>query len=145
MNRSYEWRDAPQADFAVLGDPVNHSLSPRMHQAAYEATHLRHKYVAIRVPVNEFNEAMEFLTKQGYRGVNLTTPLKEAGATWAKKPDAFVARVGSANVLNLLERSAINTDAPGFLDTLPPLGIWPPAPILILGAGGAARALAVAL
>lgn len=145
VNKAYEWRDAPQADFAVLGDPVNHSLSPRMHQAAYEALHLRHKYLAIRVPVKEFDEAVAFLIKQSYRGVNLTMPLKEAGARWAKKPDPFVARVGSANTLNFLEGSAINTDAPGFLDTLPALSIWPPAPVLVLGAGGAARALAAAL
>lgn len=145
MNKAYEWRDAPQADFAVLGDPVNHSLSPRMHQAAYDALHMRHKYVAIRVPLKEVDEALSFLAKKGYRGVNLTVPLKEAGASSAKRPDDFVLRVGSANSLNFLESSAINTDAPGFIDTLPSLGIWPPTPVLLLGSGGAARALAVAL
>lgn len=145
MNKAYEWREAPLADFAVLGDPVNHSLSPRMHQAAYESLHMRHKYVAIRVPIKEFEEALEHLTKKAYRGVNLTLPLKEAGARWAKRPDAFVQRVGSANSLNFLDGSAINTDAPGFMDTLPPLGLWPPTAVLLLGAGGAARALAVAL
>jgi shikimate dehydrogenase len=116
-----------------------------MHRAAFDSLGLTHKYFAIRVPLKEFREALEHLKKLGYRGANLTTPLKEAGAKWATEPEPFVARVGSANTLNLLDGSATNTDVPGFLDTLPALGIWPPATILVLGAGGSARALTAAL
>jgi len=116
-----------------------------MHKAAYEAAGLKYRYVALRVEPNDFEEAIDKLIHLGYRGVNLTQPLKELGAKWARHPDLFVTRVGSANTLNLMEGSAANTDAPGFVDTLPALGIWAPAPTLILGAGGAARAIASVL
>ena len=136
MNPVPGWRDAPGADFAVLGDPVGHSRSPKMHEAAYRALGLKHTYVAVRVCAEELPEALDHLAKKGYRGVNLTVSLKEAGARWALHPDEFVKRVGSANTLNLLERTATNTDAPGFIDTLPPLAVWPPSRVLVLGAGG---------
>ena len=145
MNKPIEWRNAPKADFAVLGDPISHSLSPRIHQAAYDALGLKHKYVAIRVAGGELLEALEHLRKQGYHGANLTQPLKEIGAQWAKSPERFVKRVGATNTINLMEGSATNTDAPGFLDTLPAIGVWPPSTVLVLGAGGAARALVAGL
>lgn len=145
MNKPFEWRNAPKATYAVLGDPVSHSLSPRIHQAAYEALGMKHKYVAVRVEQAELAAALDHLSKLGYQGLNLTQPLKESGARWAKTPDKFVGRVGSANTINLLDGSATNTDAPGFIDTLPAIGIWAPAPVLVLGAGGAARALVTAL
>lgn len=116
-----------------------------MHEAAYRALGLKQSYVAIRVSTEELPEALEHLAKKGYRGVNLTMPLKEAGAALSPRPEAFVKRIGAANTLNLLEGTATNTDAPGFLDTLPALGIWPPSRVLVLGAGGSARALATAL
>lgn len=141
----YEWRSAPRADFAVLGDPIAHSLSPKMHQAAYKALGIAKTYLAIRVPQSELSEALEHLSFLGYRGVNLTVPLKGAGAAWAVTPDEFVRRCGSANTLSLDTGNAINTDALGFLDTLRPLGVKPPSTVLLLGAGGSARALALAL
>lgn len=145
MARPHDWRDAPLADFAVLGDPVSHSRSPKMHEAAYQALAMKRSYVPIEVKLDDLSPALSHLARLGYRGVNLTVPLKEAGAKWAEKPDEFVRRVGSANTLDLLESSATNTDAPGFLDTLPGLGIWPPSKVLVLGAGGAARALTAGL
>lgn len=145
MNKPFEWRNAPAASYAVLGDPISHSISPRIHEAAYAALGLGHKYVAIRVDQKELGEALDHLTKLGYRGVNLTQPLKEMGAKWAKAPEQFVTRVGAANTLNLLDGSATNTDAAGFMDTLPAIGVWPPATVLVLGAGGAARALVASL
>jgi shikimate dehydrogenase len=145
VNKPFEWRSAPKASFAVLGDPISYSLSPRIHEAAYQALGLSHKYVAIRVEPKEFGEALDHLAQLGYQGVNLTQPLKELAAKWAKHPEQFAKRVGAANTLNLLDGSATNTDAPGFIDTLPAIGVWSPAPVLVLGAGGAARALATTL
>ncbi len=145
MDKSFEWRKAPRAHFAVLGDPISHSLSPVIHQAAYSALGLEYKYVAVRVPPEEFGEAVQHLSDLGYQGVNVTVPLKSLAARWSKNPDKFVARVGAANTINLLDNSATNTDAAGFMDTLPAVGVWSPAPVLLLGAGGAARALLAAL
>lgn len=137
----FEWRNAPQADFAVIGDPVAHSLSPLMHQAAYKELGLRLRYVAVRVPEPDFPQALQHLAQVGYTGVNVTVPLKEAAFAWAKGGDP---RMGSVNTLRFEDRGGINTDAPGFLRTLADLGVAP-CRALVLGAGGSARALSVAL
>lgn len=129
----------------MLGDPIAHSISPRIHKAAYEALGLKYEYVAVRVPADELKDALDHLKKHGYLGVNITQPLKQRATEWVQHPDEFVRRVGSTNTLSLLDGTATNTDAAGFLDTLPAIGIWSPAPVLVLGAGGAARALVAAL
>jgi len=141
---AFPWQEAPAADFAVVGDPVGHSRSPRMHQAAYAALGLRHRYVAIHVPTGELRQALDHLAKMGYRGVNATVPHKEAALAWSDDPDELGERVGAVNTLRLLDKAAINTDAPGFMDTLADLGVGP-CEVLLLGAGGSARALAYAL
>ncbi|MFO0539974.1 MAG: hypothetical protein ACK5ZK_10165, partial [Armatimonadota bacterium] len=71
-----DWRLAPAADYAVLGDPVAHSLSPRLHTWAYAALCLERSYVAIRVPSGEVGAALDHLQRLGYRGVNVTVPHK---------------------------------------------------------------------
>jgi shikimate dehydrogenase len=145
MTEVFTWRDAPKAQFAVLGDPVGHSLSPQMHQAAFQALSLPYRYVAIRVPEGELARALDHLGGMGYVGVNLTLPHKEAALEWVTEPDAFVRRAGAVNTVRLAGKSGINTDAPGFLDTLEDLKVEPPGPVLVLGAGGAARAISTAL
>lgn len=135
-----EWRDAPPGDFAVLGDPVKHSRSPRMHTAAYKALGRSWRYNAVRVPLSEFDEAVVHLARLGYRGVNCTVPLKEAAFRWAGEVDATTRRIGAANTLRLADRHATNTDAPAFVNTFAGEG-----PVLVLGAGGTARAVLVAL
>ena len=57
MDRIYDWREAPEAEFAVIGDPIRHSLSPKMHIAAYGALGMDLRYVAIHVPEGEFRAA----------------------------------------------------------------------------------------
>ncbi len=144
MREVYEWRDAPAAEFAVIGDPVGHSLSPAMHHAAFKALGLPYRYVAVRVGTGEVAAALDHLAASGYQGVNVTVPHKQESILWCREVDPFVARVGAANTLQLAtprERSCINTDAPGFLATLPE----EPKSVLLLGAGGSARSLAAAL
>lgn len=145
MSDVYNWKEAPKAQFAVLGDPVAHSLSPQMHMAAFKALNLPYRYVAIRVPLAELHKALDHLAGIGYVGVNLTLPLKESGAEWISNPDPFVAQVGAVNTIRLAGKSGVNTDAPAFLDTLEDLKVHPDTDVLLLGAGGSARALAVAL
>lgn len=141
MRDWFEWRSLPNANFAVIGDPISHSRSPGMHTAAYEALALGYRYVAIRVPLEEFSQAMDAITKAGYLGVNVTLPLKEAAFDWAAGGDP---RMGAVNTIRIEDRSGINTDAPGFLRTLTELGVRP-CRVMVLGAGGSARALCVAL
>lgn len=145
MNLWHEWRSAPAAEFAVVGDPVSHSLSPRMQAAAFQAMGLSFEYLAIRVPKEEFDEAAGHLTRIGYRGLNVTVPLKEAAFGWARETDALTEKIGAANTLELATGRATNTDAPGLLDVFESLDILPSAKVLLLGAGGTARAIAAVL
>ena len=141
---TYPWREAPEGTFAVIGDPVHHSLSPKMHSAAYAALGLPHTYYGIHVPTGEVGEALERLSSLGYQGINVTVPHKEEALNWADVVEPMAARVRAANTLRLKDRACINTDAPGFLDTL---GEFHPTEkkVLLVGAGGSARALIVAL
>lgn len=145
MTGVFEWRDAPQADFAVIGDPVAHSLSPRMHSAALQAMGLALKYVAVRVPSGEVAQALEHLAGLGYMGVNCTVPLKAEALVACRTAEPFARRVGAVNTVRLPSLEGTNTDGPGFLDTLGYLGLSPGCRVLLLGAGGSARAIAAAL
>jgi shikimate dehydrogenase len=144
MSLAFSWREAPVADFAVIGDPVEHSLSPRMHQAAYKALRLPCKYVAVHVPRGEVMEALDHLTALHYRGVNVTIPHKEQALAWSRHRDRLAERLGAANTLRLADRSCINTDLPGFWDTLANVEL-PNRRALVLGAGGSARSVVLSL
>jgi len=139
------WRHAPKATYAVLGDPVGHSWSPALHSAALDAMGRAETYVALQVPLEEFNEALDSLQSQGYVGVNCTVPLKEAAHRWAASFVGSSNRYGAINTLRLSDRAGLNTDVPGFFETLDELGIEPPGPVLMLGAGGTARSLLIGL
>lgn len=132
----FEWRDALSGDFAVIGDPISHSLSPTIHHAAYAALGHELKYHAIRVPREEFDQAVGALKGLGYQGLNVTVPLKEAAMGWVGS-----GKYGALNTLNLDTREGTNTDVPAFLQTLLDAGINPGARLAFLGAGGTARAL----
>jgi shikimate dehydrogenase len=145
MSEWHEWREAPNLQYAVVGDPVEHSLSPKMQNAAFEALGMSDRYTAVRVPQGEFDEALEHLTSLGYKGLNVTVPLKERAYRWARQMPRTERRMGVVNTLRLEDRAALNTDAPGFMDTLRDLGVPLHSRALVLGAGGAAAALIVAL
>lgn len=143
--RSHEWKDAPTAQYAVVGDPVAHSLSPQMQSAAFRELGMDDEYVAVRVPLEQFDEAMEHLVKLGYKGLNVTVPLKDAAFKWASNTPELEKRMGVINTINLEDRTGINTDAPGLLDTLISVGIDEDSDVLMLGAGGTTHACAVVL
>lgn len=145
MSAFYPWREAPKADFAVIGDPIEHSRSPQMHSAAYKALGLDHRYVAIHVLVGEVRAALDHLQSLGYRGVNVTVPHKAEAMEWSSEPDALSKQIGVVNTIDLTTGLATNTDAPGFMDTLIPFGLKAGSSALLMGAGGSARALAVIL
>lgn len=138
------WRDASPADYAVVGDPIGHSWSPLMQNAAFRALGLELRYSAIRVPAGELAEAATHLRAAGFRGLNVTVPLKEEAFALASELDAESSRYGAANVLELETLRGHNTDGPAFMNVLRRLGVEP-CRALVLGAGGTARTLAVAL
>ena len=74
MNEVFAWREAPHADFAVIGHPISHSLSPKMHNSAFQRRGLISSYEAVEVAPGEVAEALDHLVKLGYRGVNVTVP-----------------------------------------------------------------------
>ncbi|MCG9896137.1 MAG: hypothetical protein MH204_11745, partial [Fimbriimonadaceae bacterium] len=133
----HEWREAPAGDYAVIGDPVSHSRSPAMHAAAYRELGLDLTYRAIRGPRDEIVQALDHLAALGYKGLNVTVPLKDLAFAWADRPEATV----SVNTLCLGSRTGISTDEEGFVRSLPE-DLRGPVPTLILGAGGTAQALA---
>ncbi len=145
MTTWHEWRDAPPGDYAVVGDPVSHSRSPAMHQAAYRACGLELTYEAIRVTEEDFVPALDHLCAIGYQGLNCTIPLKELGAVWCEEIDEASSLMGAINTISFEGRRGTNTDAPALMKTLQGLGVAVDATALVLGAGGTARSFLRAL
>ncbi len=145
--------DPPAHDHAplvvLLGDPVAHSLSPAMHNAAFRALGLPAQYRAERVDAVALPRMATRLRAAPYLGANVTIPHKEAVAALVDSWSDEAAAIGAVNTL-VREDGALrgyNTDASGLLAALETtLGLVPYGMrILLLGAGGAARAAAVAL
>lgn len=129
----------------VLGYPVAHSRSPAMHNAAFAALGLDWHYVKLPVPPHLFEETVRALPGSGYGGANVTIPHKVAALALADASSAASSAIGAANTLTFSNEGigADNTDAAGFLAALdePVAG----RTALVLGAGGAARAVVWAL
>lgn len=136
----------PSADFAVIGLNTSHSLSPRMHSAAYKALGLEKRYVAIDVPVGRVGDALEALRAEGFTGVNVTVPHKAEALAWCETTENFARRANAVNTIRLADRYGINTDGPGFMNACS--DIWPAIArrqVLLMGAGGSARAVAISI
>lgn len=131
----------------MLGHPIAHSRSPVIHNAAFEALGIADEwsYEAIDVVPEEFPERVAALPTEGFVGANVTVPHKHAALALADTASDPAGEIGSANTLSFQAGAveADNTDAPGFLATLPssPSGLR----ALVLGAGGSARAVVWAL
>jgi shikimate dehydrogenase len=134
----------------LLGHPVAHSLSPPMHQAAFAAAGLNAAYLPWAVPPARLAEAVAGLRSlENLLGANLTVPHKETVLPLADALSAEAEAMGAANTLwrDGERLVADNTDGAGFLAALDEAwpGRDPTAPAVLVGAGGAARAVAVAL
>lgn len=128
---------------AVLGHPVAHSRSPAMQNAALEALGLATEwhYEAIDVAPGEFAPRVRAMPGEGFVGANVTIPHKEAALRLADTASPAAQSIGAANTLSFEdgEIRADNTDAGGLIDALP--GRVRGRRALVLGAGGAARAV----
>jgi shikimate dehydrogenase len=137
--------------FALLGDPVAHSKSPRMHAAAYRALGMPHTYEAIRVAEHDLARYVALLRDGTFGGFNVTVPHKRAVLARVDRVYRSAAACGAANTL-VCDAGAVvahNTDAPALAVEIrrlaPGLATKPGPAALVLGTGGAARAAVAAL
>ena len=131
--------------YGVLGAPVGHSLSPAMHNAAFAAAGCDAVYLPLEAAGTD--DFWAFARAMRLRGASVTAPFKEAVLPKLAATDALVRQVGAANTLRLGDRGweGINTDVPGFLEPLAGRLDLQGSRATVLGAGGAARGVAVAL
>lgn len=135
----------------VMGWPVAHSLSPRLHGFWLDKLGIDGAYVPLAVAPENFADALRALPKLGFRGVNVTVPHKEAALAACDAVDDAARRIGAVNTIIVGEDGRLmgsNTDGFGFLENLRTgaPGFDPAAgPAVVLGAGGAARAVVAAL
>jgi shikimate dehydrogenase len=133
----------------IIGSPVAHSLSPAMHNAAYAACGLDWVYVAFDVPPGGAHRALDAARTLGLAGLSVTMPHKDPVAALVDEPSPVVGRLGAANTVGFDGERTIgeNTDGAGFVDSLrldhqlDPAGMG----VVVIGAGGAARAVILAL
>ena len=133
----------------VIGDPVQHSRSPQMHNAAIVERKLDYVYVPFHVRSGELQEAIEGFKALNVLGVNVTIPHKQTVMPILDDVSHEATLIGAANTLIFCDGrvSGDNTDAQGFLRAMTEEGIDIPVggSAVVLGAGGAARAVVVAL
>lgn len=132
----------------IIGQPVEHSRSPAIHNAAYTALGLDWVYVAFRVSVGAVATALPGLAALGVAGVNVTMPHKAAAAEASDELAPTAATLGGVNTVLVRDGRLVgdSTDGVGFLDAAREAEIeLAGASIVVLGAGGAARALVLAL
>ncbi len=141
----------------LIGDPVAHSFSPRMQQAAFDALRLNARYELWHTPAEQLVTRVRSLCEEGCLGANVTIPHKEAVLPLLDQVDALATRIGAVNTI--VHRDdylhGYNTDAPGLLLALHEHGLGELCPdgtvslkghtAILLGAGGAARGAAFAL
>ncbi|HDS45393.1 MAG TPA: shikimate dehydrogenase [Methanomicrobia archaeon] len=133
--------------YGILGDPVAHSLSPVMQNAAFKQLGMDAVYLAFRVPREELEGAIRGAKSLGIAGLNVTIPLKEDALLFVE-PDEFARQIGAINTIDFSTGTPMgyNTDGPGVIRALQErVGDLAGKRVLIIGAGGAARAIAFAL
>jgi len=134
--------------FAVIGDPIEHTLSPAMQNAAFEHLNLDFVFLAFRVTSDELENAVRAVRALGIRGLNVTMPHKNSVTEFLDEADPAVKFLRAANtILNQRGRlRGFNTDGVGALKALKNNGVnLAGKKVLLLGAGGAAKAIAFSL
>jgi shikimate dehydrogenase len=117
-----KWREItrdidPPIRLGVFGDPVAHSLSPDMQNAALRACEINAQYARFHIRANELRSALRFLRNLDFVGVNLTVPHKIAGFAQIDQADESASRAGAVNTIRLRDKKLVgsNTDGEGFL------------------------------
>lgn len=133
---------------AVIGSPVVHSLSPVMHNAVFDRLGMEATYGALEVRPEDFRATVESMRRSEYLGLSVTMPHKDAAFDVADESSVHARRVGAVNTLSFLDGRIVgdSTDGIGCVRALGRHGIGVEgARCVVLGAGGAARSVIVAL
>ena len=138
--------------YAVIGDPIAHSHSPLIHNAAFRAIGTNAVYLPMRIRSEHLEAFLHNAPRMGIRGISITIPHKEAVAKLLKQVDRVIVGTGAANTLIFSPRGMVgyNTDSRAAIDSLEMRlpedadGLEDKT-VLILGAGGAAKAVAYSL
>lgn len=135
--------------FAVFGNPISHSKSPRIHALFASQTGLEHSYGTMLAPNEEFEETLRSFFEKGASGANITVPFKERAFAESDELTDRAAMSGAVNTLKKLEDGRLlgdNTDGIGMLSDLERLALIQPGDrVLLIGAGGAARGVILPL
>ncbi len=134
----------------IMGWPVTHSLSPRLHGFWLERYGIDGAYVPLPVRPEAFEAALRALPELGFQGINVTLPHKDRALRACDEVDAAAGRIGAVNTIVFRDGRVVgsNSDGYGFLENLTrgaPAWRAAKTPAAVLGAGGAARAVVVAL
>ena len=132
----------------IIGDPVEHSMSPLIQNAAFNKMGIDYLYVPFKVKKEELGKAIDGMRALNIRGLNVTIPHKVAVIQFLDELDPLAERIGAVNTIvnNDGILTGYNTDAGGFLQALVKSGVEPRGKkVVILGAGGASRAVSFTL
>lgn len=133
--------------YGLVGLPIKHSLSPRMHNAAFSKLKIKSKYKLFPLEPQQFQGFINSLKKKNIRGFNVTYPYKEEILRFLNSKSAGVGEIGAANTVivdSFGKLKGFNTDYLGFAEHLKELKLKPKR-VAIIGAGGAAKAVCFAL
>lgn len=133
--------------YAVLGHPIGHTLSPVMHNAAFQALGMDAIYLAFDVHPDRLMSVLPAMENMGFGGINLTVPLKEVALRGLNKLDESAQMLGAVNTVQFTPDGLVghNTDGEGFLRAFEEAFGTPVAgkSVFVLGTGGAGRAVAL--
>jgi shikimate dehydrogenase len=145
------WHETTRAEdppirLGVFGDPVEHSFSPQMQNAALQAAGIKAQYARFHIRADDLTEALRRIRELDFIGLNLTVPHKIAAMSLVDSIDEHTRAVGAINIIRLNDGKLIglNTDGEGFVRAIRELFVVDvhDLRVLVLGAGGAARAIA---
>ncbi len=134
--------------YCIIGDPVSHSLSPAMHNAAFKSLSMDDVYIAYKVSSHELESSVESLRSVKISGFNVTIPHKIAVLQYLDEVDLLSRKAGAVNTVATIDGrfKGFNTDIQGFLQPLLNRGIdFRGLSVLLFGAGGSARAVVASL
>lgn len=155
MTRLYDVKniDAQTELFGVIADPVAHSYSPIIHNAAFSAEKLNARYLPLRVPKDDLHQFMNHAEKVGIKGVSITIPHKERSLDYCTQAESSANGIGAINTMIFHddERLGYNTDYRAAMDCIieilgnkqqPKENVLQGITAMVLGAGGVSRAIA---